>query len=385
MENNVKRTVCASNMCCGCMACLETCHKNAINMVDTLGAFNAVKNNNCIDCGLCEKVCPQNNTVELKEPIYWGQGWTTKDENRASSASGGYAMELARSFIRDGGVVCCCRFDKGEFSFDFAYTEKSLYRFAGSKYVKSNPRGVYSKIKRLLKDSTKVLFIGLPCQVAAVKNFVGGKFLDGLYTVDLICHGTPSSSVLELFLSQYKLKLTDLSDIQFRTKMIYQNYYSGYKGFAPQGTDDYYTLSFLHGLSYTENCYNCKYAQRKRVSDITIGDSWGASFQNNELFKGVSLALVQTERGKDLLQRANVVIKDVDLDFAISNNKQLCHPSTKPSTRDSFLSMLKDGRSFNSAVFKSIKKTCIRQWIKFVFIKIGIKKVVGINYRIIYK
>ena len=51
-----------------------------------------------------------------------------------------------------------------------AFCIEELNDFAGSKYVKSNPIGIYAKVIEKLKHSEKVLFIGLPCQVAAVKN-----------------------------------------------------------------------------------------------------------------------------------------------------------------------------------------------------------------------
>ena len=76
-------------------------------------------------------------------------------------------------------------------------------KFVGSKYVKSNPIGIYSKIEEHLKAKEKVLFIGLPCQVAGLKNYIkrlDKSFQDNLYTVDLICHGTPSPRLLEQFL-----------------------------------------------------------------------------------------------------------------------------------------------------------------------------------------
>ena len=70
-------------------------------------------------------------------------------------------------------------------------------KFAGSKYVKSNPSGIYKKVKECLKNGRKALFIGLPSQVAACKNYVGQKNCESLYTIDLVCHGTPSPELLE--------------------------------------------------------------------------------------------------------------------------------------------------------------------------------------------
>ena len=77
-----------------------------------------------------------------------------------------------RSFIEDGGYVASCLFKDGEFVFDITNDLNYARRFAGSKYVKSNPEGIYKKIAQKLKEGNKVMFIGLPCQVAALKNYV---------------------------------------------------------------------------------------------------------------------------------------------------------------------------------------------------------------------
>ena len=79
--------------------------------------------------------------------------------------------------------------------------------------MKSNPTGIYKEIKDRLKREEKVLFIGLPCQVAALRNYISTDLSDKLYTIDLICHGTPSPKVLDIFLKQYGLTLSSLKDI----------------------------------------------------------------------------------------------------------------------------------------------------------------------------
>ena len=90
----------------------------------------------------------------------WKQGWAQDDCVRMRSSSGGVATAVERAFIKNGGIVCSCTFSFGKFEFDFAETEDEVCKFTGSKYVKSNPEGVYKKILQKLKLGRKVLLLG---------------------------------------------------------------------------------------------------------------------------------------------------------------------------------------------------------------------------------
>lgn len=366
------RTVCEINMCAGCMACVDICPKNAISIVDDLKTYNAVIDKyKCVSCGLCHQVCQRNNLPDAIKPQYWYQGWAKNVRMRERGASGGFAGAIAEKFIIDGGEVCSCHFKAGEFMFSFARTTSELKQFSGSKYVKSNPSGIYKKIQEKLKDGRRVLFIGLPCQVAAVKNFVGKAYEDNLYTADLICHGTPSPKLLELFLKQYGLSIREMEDIRFRIKGKF-SVYQGNCGVITNGVCDKYSIAFLNSLTYTENCYDCRYAREARVSDITLGDSWGSEICTEQFQKGISLALCQTTKGYELLSRADVHLQDVNLQLATLNNQQLRSTSIKPKAYEDFFTQLKRGKNFNSLITKYFPKDCMRQNIKEILIKSGL-------------
>ena len=358
------KTVCRQDMCAGCMACIEICPRNAIQIKDDLKSYNAVIDESiCVNCGLCERVCPNLNENDFKEPIIWKQGWSLDEDIRKNSASGGIAATIQRTFFNNGGNVCSCFFENGEFKFGFAKTLEDIKKFSGSKYVKSNPLGVYKPIKEKLKNGEKVLFAGLPCQVAAAKNFVGKNLEKNLYTVDLICHGTPSPKILELFLDKTKIQLSKLEDIKFRKNHLYQLFING-KSLGIEGASDSYSRAFLNTLILTENCYNCQYARRERNSDITLGDSWGSELPINEQKKGVSLVLVQTEKGKKLLRDLEVELRDVDLERTVLYNLQLKTPSKKPYNHSKFFRLLKNtgnyNRAFRVVMFNDFMKTQIK-------------------------
>lgn len=345
------------------MECIDVCPKNCIRIQDDIFAYNAIKDMNiCINCHACENKCPNNCTIEKKNPIYWKQGWA-KQEIRTKSSSGGIASAVIKKFIESGGYVASCLFIGGEFRFEITNDLEFASKFAGSKYVKSNPAGIYKLILDKLKTD-KVLFLGLPCQCAAVRKYTNDN--DNLYTIDLICHGTPSPKILDRYLKEKNLELRDVNDVKFRNKNNFELIVNN-RGVVPHKIQDFYTFAFLKGLDYTENCYSCNFASIERVSDITIGDSWGSELSVNEQNQGISLILCQTEKGISLINDSSLVLKDVDLDKAVKANHQLRHPSILPSNRETFFININHGLS--NTIRKLYPRFYYKQIIKALLIK----------------
>lgn len=360
------KTVCELNMCNGCMACVEKCHRNAITIKDDLKYYNAlIDTKKCVDCGLCTKVCPRENDNDMSKPKWWYQGWADS-EIREHASSGGAASAIIRAFIKNGGYVASCLFDSGKFVFEVTNEMAVARKFAGSKYVKSNPEKIYGKIQSLLKANQKVLFIGLPCQVAAVNQFIKDK--TNLVTADLICHGTPSPYLLKKCLQEYGHDINTLTDINFRIKSLYELNRDG-KPIAAFHTMDNYLIAFLHSYDYTENCYSCKFATLDRVSDITLGDSWGTEL-SGEVKNGVSLILCQSEKGKELIESAGLNLLDVDINNAISHNEQLNKPSKCSKSRDQFFENYNRYNNFGKALVKTapgiVAKEKVKSIVKYI-------------------
>jgi len=361
-------TVCKEDMCTGCKACISICPKGAINVIDSLSSYNAViDSEKCINCNACHRVCQVNSDVTLTSPRVWYQGWCLDDNIRGRSASGGLASELARSFIKNGGVVYSCIYQDRDFVFRKISEEDLLEKIPGSKYVKSNPLGVYEFILSDLKSGEKVLFIGLPCQVYAVKKYIPDRFREYLYTIDLICHGSPSPRLLWKYLGEHSIH--DIKNIRFRNKQRFR-LFTDYESIVPLGIADRYMISFLQAYNYTENCYSCRFAGVKRPSDLTIGDSWGSQLPVDEQKKGISLVLCQTDNGQFLLNNANLHLEDVDIDNAKKHNAQLNASEKKPPKRTLFFNEIKKGTLYDKAVFKCFPWLCLKQDLKKIIFKI---------------
>lgn len=88
-------------------------------------------------------------------------------------------------------------------------------------------------------------------------------------------------------------------------------------------------MGFLKGLYYRPSCYQCRYADKNRVGDITLGDFWGIGRlekMDNSLRKdGINVVLVNREQGRKYMSAisASVDCEERALDEAVNGNKQL--------------------------------------------------------------
>ena len=96
-------------LCCGCQACVQACSKGCISFEEKADGFSypIVDESKCIDCHLCEKVCPiiQNSLFDEKCSVidYKSFAAITKDEDSLSkSSSGGIFLEISKRcfFVR---------------------------------------------------------------------------------------------------------------------------------------------------------------------------------------------------------------------------------------------------------------------------------------------
>ena len=195
----MSRVICNHDKCTGCAACKDVCPKQCITMQpDDLDALHPVVDESiCINCGLCEKTCPNNRELSYKLPHKVLAAWSNDNEVRRTSASGGIACELYHYWIKNGGVAIGVVFDRDEgCHFILLENESDIKAVQNSKYTFSDTAGIYKVVKQKLQAGISVLFIGVPCQVAGLYGFLKKEY-DNLTTVDIICHGMPPATYLE--------------------------------------------------------------------------------------------------------------------------------------------------------------------------------------------
>ena len=287
----------------------------------------------CVDCHLCEQVCPFINKGEVCVPIECLAAVNDDDEVRRASSSGGVFTLLATDVISRGGVVFGARFDDDwTVRHDYAETLDGLVALRGSKYVQSVIGDSFKQVELFLEQGREVLFSGTPCQVAALRRFLGGKHRTGLLTVEIVCHGAPSPLVWKEYL-KVRGKGKPLSVVNFRDKTTGWRDYSLRIGNRYSRHDiDLYMRCFLSNYSLRPSCFNCPSKSGRSGADIILGDLWGAERLAPSISddKGTSLVVINSENGKMLVERCRISrVVPVNYDQAVARNHAIDRPTTK--------------------------------------------------------
>lgn len=349
--------------CCGCNACEMICGKKAITMIeDEYGfRFPQIDTEKCVGCGSCQKVCCINNEVELCKPgTVYAASYKNKDIS-AKSASGGIFAALAKQVLTEGGIVFGSAYTK-QFDVEVISIEKieDLPRLQGSKYVQSSMNSSFLKIKSELQTGRTVLFCGVPCQVEALKRFLGRSY-ENLLLVDIVCHGVPSNQMLKDYLAFLAdKKQMEIQSIQFRTKTKGQNVYGeiAYRQVSHTGEiayrqeplisykSSYYKL-FLNCQTFRDSCYHCKFAGTKRPGDISLCDYWGIEDEHPDFVKevekeglaGISAIMLNTNAGIAFFERLKqeFLLRESTVEQVAKHNPQLQAPSVETAERKQVL------------------------------------------------
>lgn len=329
--------------CCGCSACASVCAKDAITMQpDDLGfLYPVVDTEKCNDCGLCEKVCSFHPNYLKDENLETSLVYAVrhKDINEIeTSRSGAMFIALSDWVLNNGGVVYGVGYT-GHFKVVHkrATTKEERNEFKGSKYVQSNMNDVFRQVKTDLKAGLKVLFSGTPCQTSGLRASLLKTDTTNLFIVDIVCHGVPSPRFWKDYLAFIEKKQQDKAiKVDFRDKNRF-----GWKAHKESFTfPDAYTYTFYKHIMFRHSCGVCHFTNFKRPSDITIADFWGWEKAIGEEFgadnKGVSLVLVNTEKGKQWFDsvKQDIYFKETTAENCMQPNLQ--RPSEIHPQRDMF-------------------------------------------------
>lgn len=314
--------ICEKNKCCGCGLCEVKCSFKAISMAFDEEGFKypVINQNQCISCGICKAICPvikfkpKNSDAGLKifgnEYLVAYSAYKKDISALLRSSAGGVANAIGRYIIESGGVVFGVKYAANYRSAEYAMAKniEELEAFNESKYVESDRCFLFNHLGEELKKKHKVLVIGLPCDIAAIRSLVGNP--ENLYTCRLICRSNTSEKVLGEFIDRCE---TDADSIVSRLSLRY-------KEIGRPTLPTRYRIEFENGFVRTGDFTRCDYGKAFQIyarpsclscfaktgeieSDLIIGDFQGLN-PDDELYKvnGVSLIFSFTQKGNELLR-----------------------------------------------------------------------------------
>lgn len=337
--------------CCGCNACGDICPKHAIKFVNDKEGFwyPEINQELCVNCGLCEKICPVINKCKSLEKNYKEPECFAAEHKSIdvifSSTTGGMFSALADVMYNQSGYVGGAIHNKDfTVSHFISNDKKDLSILRRSKDLQSNAEGFYAKVTQLLKNGEKVLVCGVPCQIAALQNFLM-KDYENLITVEVICAGVNSPKVWLKYLSYIedmngsKIVYTENKSKEYGWKNLTQKFvFENGKEYFDTVKTSLFTKGYIQSHLYCRpSCYDCKFKGFPRSADITIGDFWGLTKHNSKYNKdmGTNVVFINSEKGK---QYFDVVKKRINyesqpLEWAISGNPRLLSSITQLSNK----------------------------------------------------
>lgn len=356
--NSTHKILSLTETCSGCFACANVCPKDAIALPANFEGFYfpVIDQGKCIDCGLCDKVCPQLKDMAGNRMQRAYYGWSNDDAVRKASSSGGMFHALAHATLKAGGVVYGAAFNyKGMVRLECRSTEEvALNELMRSKYVQNYIGFAFRKIKADLMSGKKVLYCATPCQVAGLKSYLGKMDCSQLVTVDFICHGVPSMDLLQKHLKYLGIKFVEEINFRPKNRGWVDDFEISFKK-NPASTDvkcrriswrfdEYYNI-FEKYCSLRRSCRNCPYSQGVRAADLTIADFWGVKQYNPELWdaRGISLVIANNEDGIQMVNSLGAeqcTVKELPLKYAeyvYERNRQLPDSPYQSKERDAFL------------------------------------------------
>lgn len=313
--------------CNGCGTCELVCPVGAIKMIEDNEGFlyPEIDEKKCIKCNKCKNMCSNNPGYNE----YNIQVYATKNKNisdRLKSTSGGMFYILAQYVIERNGVVFGVRYGKNlKVMHDYSENLDGCRSFSVSKYVRSDLKNSYLKVKEFLKNDRYVLFTGTPCQVYGLKKYLNKNY-EKLILCEIICHANPSPKLFDMYIKNIeKENNKKVKNMYFRSKekdMKFGPYIEFEDG--TKKINDSFNKAFLEQLINRPSCNSCQFVTKNRKSDFTIGDFWGADKIFKEFYdnNGISLLTVNSPKAKKIFDEIKTKLEyiETDLDTAFKYN-----------------------------------------------------------------
>ena len=338
------------NDCCGCAACVDICPKEAISLIEDKYCFYniIIDRNKCIECKICENHCHILHPEKLKksdpQKIKPYAAWSLNEDLIKYSATGAIFAQVAYNMIQEGDtyVYGAALLEDSSVKHIEISDISGLRKLQNSKYQQSYSVGVYNLVKKRLKTGSRVLFSGVPCQIAALYLFLNynEKLTENLYTIEVLCHGVPCNDI-----HRTSLKVNKASRIYaYRNKdgrgwdgkngnnnRISYIGHDGNRFIIDSYQKDSLFRSYLTFNFTRPNCFHCPYSDIHRVADLTIGDFWGWKKTPNpekyDNYWGTSIILPNTDKGRIMLEGKSLHLVETTWREFLPINQNLYMPT----------------------------------------------------------
>lgn len=358
--------------CCICGNCVQRCHKEAISLTKDFNTFNypEINYNLCNGCNRCETVCPTLNELNQQQCLGAYMAKNINLTERKLSSSGGMFSVFANYIIENNGLVCGAAFDGLKVKHIIVDNKADLYKLRGSKYVQSDLGDCFEHIEKYLDNNRLVLFVGCPCQTAALRTYLKKDYSNQLYLVDFICHGMLSQSLFDDYIKYLEKK--------YKSRVVSFSFRDKTDGWIESGPkikfsngkikrwplyEDTYMQGYFSAVCMKNSCYTCKYKDFHSGSDITFADYWGCEILDPEFydFYGVSAVVINNENGNLLFNNIsnNIEYKAVDLENIVKYNSGLIKPFEEGKDRSLFMDKIKNGSTYIEALLDTADKSNI--------------------------
>lgn len=281
-----------------------------------------------------------------REPIASYAARTNDDSLLGISASGGLFTELARQILKEGGCVVGAGWNHETFCAEHKCvdSETGLAELRGSKYTMSDLSKVYAPIEKALSDGKKVLFTGMPCQVAAMRKRFGSN--SHLILCGIMCHSISELVVWKKYIAELEHNaVSKIKSIRFRDKRngwrnstFVVEFENPARNIVENLYQNAYAKAYFMGLATRKSCLNCQFRSGKSNADIIIGDFWGVEDHLPEMDdnKGISAVLLFTDKGKELFDLLDIFKKQFTYKEILAKNPFLetsINPNLKQRAR----------------------------------------------------
>ncbi len=267
-------------------------------------------------------------------------GHLLEKDRLLKSSSGGAASHIAEQFIKKGGVVLGVGYADDFKSAEYycVTTVDGLEKLKGSKYIPARKmihvdgeyRSVYKVAEEYLADGKSVLYIGLGCDVGALRRYCEVNTVrdENLFTIELICVGTTLQEAHSMYIQEtearYHANIRKLNvrykkegwlpyiRIEFDDQRVFE---------APFNESD---LGIAFNILCRKSCSQCAYKGSSHVGDIAVGDYFRLG-HDDDIYdeNGVSILIEKTEKGRQLIESIapdEFLLKEMDIRKALLEN-----------------------------------------------------------------